>query len=59
MVQGHCVVNMSGKVSIDELSKHNNPDDLWTVVNGKVYDLSKFAPEHPGGPDGMYQNPQK
>ncbi|KAK3670692.1 hypothetical protein LTR78_009384 [Recurvomyces mirabilis] len=43
---------MSGRVSVDELSKHNNPDDLWIVVNGKVYDLSKFAPEHPGGPDG-------
>lgn len=29
----------------------NTPDDIWVMVGGKVYDLSKFYKQHPGGPD--------
>ena len=36
-------------ISYTELSKHNKPGDCWIVVNKKVYDVSAFAPEHPGG----------
>ena len=39
------------KVSVAEIDKHATADDCWIVVNGKVYDLTTFAPEHPGGPD--------
>lgn len=39
------------KISVAELDKHAKPDDCWIVVNGKVYDLTTFAPNHPGGPD--------
>lgn len=39
------------KISVAELDKHAKPDDCWIVVNGKVYDLTAFAPNHPGGPD--------
>jgi hypothetical protein len=41
------------KVSVAELDKHAKPDDCWVVVNGKVYDLTTFAPNHPGGPDSI------
>jgi len=37
------------KISVSEIQKHNNADDCWIVVNGKVYDFTKFAPNHPGG----------
>lgn len=37
------------KISIEELSKHNTQVDLWMVINGKVWDLTSFAPSHPGG----------
>jgi hypothetical protein len=40
---------MARVVSVQEISKHNIPEDLWTVVNGAVYDLTEFVPEHPGG----------
>ncbi|KAI0009024.1 FMN-dependent dehydrogenase-domain-containing protein [Xylariaceae sp. FL0662B] len=36
-------------VSVNELSQHTSLEDLWLVVDGFVYDLSQFAPEHPGG----------
>lgn len=39
------------KISVAELDKHAKPDDCWIVVNGKVYDFTTFAPNHPGGPD--------
>ncbi|KAI1414525.1 FMN-dependent dehydrogenase-domain-containing protein [Hypoxylon sp. FL1857] len=37
-------------VSVDEISRHRTLDDLWLVVDEIVYDLSKFARSHPGGP---------
>ena len=35
--------------TIDEISKHNSRDDLWTYYKGYVYDLTKFVKNHPGG----------
>ena len=43
---------MTRKVSTQEISQHAQADDIWIVVNGKVYDVTDFAPEHPGGADG-------
>jgi len=42
---------MSKKIPVSEIAKHASSDDCWIVVNGQVYDLSKFAPNHPGGPE--------
>jgi L-lactate dehydrogenase (cytochrome) len=33
----------------DEVAKHSNKDDCWVIVHGKVYDVTEFLPEHPGG----------
>jgi L-lactate dehydrogenase (cytochrome) len=44
----------NGQISVSEVAKHANPDDCWIVVNGKVYDLTKFAPNHPGGASSMF-----
>jgi len=38
-------------IPVDEVTKHNSENDLWTVVDGQVFDLTEFAPEHPGGSD--------
>lgn len=36
-------------VSLEELAKHNKPEDLWVAIHGRVFDVTKFAGEHPGG----------
>lgn len=42
-------------VSVEEITKHSSVDDLWVVVDGIVYDVTAFAPEHPGGVNILLQ----
>lgn len=37
------------ELTVVEVAKHNVPTDCWSVVNGKVYDLTQFVNKHPGG----------
>lgn len=32
-----------------EVSQHNNDKDCWLIINGKVYDVTNYLEEHPGG----------
>ncbi|KDP26389.1 hypothetical protein JCGZ_17547 [Jatropha curcas] len=35
--------------TLSEVSEHNNAKDCWLVIEGKVYDVTKFLEDHPGG----------
>ncbi|XAR55936.1 hypothetical protein NMG60_11036183 [Bertholletia excelsa] len=37
--------------SMQEASQHNTKEDCWVVIGGKVYDVSSYMDEHPGGDD--------
>ena len=45
---------MARIVSVSEVTQHNKVDDIWVVVDGKVYDMTHFAPEHPGGSESTF-----
>lgn len=33
-------------MKLEEIADHNQPGDLWLLINNKVYDVSHF--DHPG-----------
>ncbi|XP_050373449.1 cytochrome b5 [Argentina anserina] len=37
--------------TMKEASQHNTKDDCWIVIDGKVYDVSTYMDDHPGGDD--------
>ncbi|CAI2306636.1 unnamed protein product [Caenorhabditis sp. 36 PRJEB53466] len=45
-------------ISLDEVSKHNYEGvdkSCWIIISGKVYDVTKFLNEHPGGEEVITQ----
>jgi cytochrome b involved in lipid metabolism len=40
---------MSKTFTREEVAKHDKDGDAWIIVDNMVYDISKFAPMHPGG----------
>lgn len=37
------------KYSSEDLSKHSDLESCWLAINGKIYDVTNFISDHPGG----------
>jgi L-lactate dehydrogenase (cytochrome) len=42
-------------ISVSEISSHNKDTDCWVVIDNQVWDITSFAPNHPGGPGIIYK----
>tara|TARA_Y100000389_G_C17232754_1_gene399013 strand:+ start:169 stop:471 length:303 start_codon:yes stop_codon:yes gene_type:complete len=46
----HIRVNStSSKLTKEDIRKHNTIDDCWVIINNKIYDVTNFIGDHPGG----------
>ena len=43
------VNSKSSNYTLADVAKHNNSSSCWSVINGKVYDLTAWISQHPGG----------
>lgn len=41
--------------SLEEVKEHTTAKSCWIIVHGKVYDVTDFLEEHPGGYDIILQ----
>ncbi|WVR07303.1 hypothetical protein IAU60_004344 [Kwoniella sp. DSM 27419] len=46
-------------VSYNEVQKHTSRDDCWVIIDGKIYDVTEFLDQHPGGAEIILANAGK
>jgi len=43
------VASTGGVLSAEQVAQHDKADDCWVILGGKVYDVTNFLDDHPGG----------
>ena len=39
----------TAQYSLSDIAPHNSEQDCWILVDGSVYNVTSFIPQHPGG----------
>lgn len=50
---------MTQTITLEEVKQHNNRESVWFVIHNKVYDVTKFMEEHPGGEEVLLEQAGK
>lgn len=50
---------MTQTITLEEVKQHNNRNSVWFVIHDKVYDVTKFMEEHPGGEEVLLEQAGK
>ncbi|XP_019448742.1 PREDICTED: cytochrome b5-like [Lupinus angustifolius] len=45
--------------TLAEIAQHNKSNDCWLLIRGKVYNVTKFLNDHPGGDDVLLSSTGK
>jgi len=43
-------------ITAAQLAEHASEADVWLSIHGKVYDVTKYLADHPGGMDVMLEH---
>lgn len=46
-------------IRYEEVKKHNSIKSAWLVIHNKVYDVTKFLEDHPGGEEVLLEQASK
>ncbi|KAM3918877.1 cytochrome b5 type B [Leptodactylus fuscus] len=41
--------------TLEDVRKRNSAKELWLVIHGRVYDITRFVEEHPGGEEVLFE----
>ena len=43
------------KYTLEEIDSHKEEKNCWVVIDNKVYDVSEYLEDHPGGSDVLFE----
>lgn len=46
---------MDSNYTLAEVEENRTPASCWTIINGSVYNITSYIPNHPGGPAEISQ----
>lgn len=49
------VESSGGNITGATVAEHNSRESCWSSINGNVYDLTSWIPQHPGGEQAILQ----